>query len=240
MQEQAYAVIRDHQTDHWWFRGRARIVEKVLLAGLKTPVGRILDLGAGFGGMIPLLKPLGEVEALEPYQAAQAALLATGAQVHIAPVEDFLRDQPERFDLVTLFDVLEHIEDDDQAVELVHRALRPGGRLILTVPAMPSLWSAHDELHRHYRRYTKKGLGALLAGRFEIERLSYYNSLLWPLAALERWLTRRTADQRTEVERSSGLLNGLLYRVFIAEIPLLKLRFPFPCGVSLLASCTRE
>ncbi len=235
MEEKAYAVIRDHQARHWWFRGRSRIVSRVLLAGIEpNPECRILDLGAGFGGMIPLLNHLGQVEALEPYPGARDALEETGALVRIGDIESVLTEHRENYDMITLFDVLEHIEDDARAVQLIHRALKPDGLLILTVPAMPLLWSVHDDLHQHHRRYTKKRLKALLDPFFSLDQLSYYNSFLWPLALLERRLIRPKADQGTEIERSFGFFNELLYRIFIAEIPFLKMRFPFPFGVSLL------
>lgn len=238
MQEKAYEVIRDHQEKHWWFRGRARIAEEVLLRDLDLKDGAILDIGAGFGGMVPLLRSLGSVEALEPYEGAREALQATGAIVRIEAIEPFLSGRKERYDLITLFDVLEHIEDDEGTIDGVSRALKPGGRLVITVPAMPILWSAHDELHSHFRRYTRKGLKALLEGRFEIERFGFYNSLLWPAAFLERKLTG-CRGQSTEVERSSGFFDGLLYRIFVAEIPLLRAGFPFPFGVSLMARCKK-
>ncbi len=240
MQDKAYEVIRDHQGKHWWFRGRARIAQTVLLRDLDLNNGDILDVGAGFGGMVPLLKTLGTVEALEPYEDARKALEETGALVRIEGIESFLAGRKDCYDLITLFDVLEHIEDDRGTVAGIRRALKPGGRLVLTVPAMPVLWSAHDELHNHFRRYTRKGLRSILGDCFEIERLGYYNSLLWPLAFLERKLTRLCAGEKsTDVERSSGVLNGLLYRIFIAEIPLLRMGISFPFGVSLMARCRK-
>ena len=91
------------------------------------------------------------------------------------------------YDLVALLDVLEHVPDDLGSLRAIHRRLKPGGALLLTVPANPWMWSAHDAAHHHFRRYTKKQLEELfLRSGLEIELLSYFNTLLYPLIAAAR------------------------------------------------------
>jgi SAM-dependent methyltransferase len=152
-------------------------------------------------------------------------------------------DAGERFDLVTAFDVVEHIADDVAALRMFRRVLAPGGRLVLTVPAFPVLWSQHDDYSGHHRRYRRAGLARALhaAGGFQVDRITYFNTLLFPPALVARVAERVLRPQREE--RSDPYLavparpvNDLLCRIFAAERGLLRRR-DLPFGVSLAAAC---
>src|SRR5262252_7893084 len=136
-----------HEARHWWFVGRRRIVASVL-AGLLEPGRdlRILDVGCGTGGMLPLLGSFGQVTGIDPAEAA-----IRYSRQHAAPgVELYQVDFPAEippgrdYDLLTLFDVLEHLDDDAAALRAARSLLKPGGWLLVTVPALRSLWSPHD------------------------------------------------------------------------------------------------
>jgi len=139
------------------------------------------------------------------------------------------------FDLVLALDIIEHVPDDLQALRELYRILRPGGSLLVTVPALQMLWSAHDVINGHYRRYTLGELrNRVETAGFEVVTATYFNTLLFPIIAALRWLWRlcpkRTASDFAEVPR---LLNALLTEVFSLEKPFVG-RIKLPFGVSAL------
>ena len=142
-------------------------------------------------------------------------------------------------DLVALLDVLEHVPDDLASLRAIHRRLKPGGKLLLTVPANPWMWSAHDTAHHHFRRYTKGSLEELfLRSGLEVELLSYFNTLLYPLVAAARLVGKVTRSRSADDKLPGDLANGVLERVFGFEAGLLG-RVPMPFGVSLVAIVRR-
>jgi SAM-dependent methyltransferase len=230
-----------HEARHWWFVGRRRILAALLGDWLPARRDlRILDIGCGTGGMIPLLSAYGRVTGIDPAEAAirYSRQRYDGAADLIRM--DFPREAPDAgsFDLVTLFDVLEHLDEDERALERAFALLRGGGTLLITVPAHRYLWSPHDEINQHRRRYERRALRALLeqAG-FRIDRLSYYNTLLFPAVYAARLLRRRLArrgDRRSDFRIGSDWINNRLADLFASERALLK-RWDLPVGVSLLA-----
>jgi SAM-dependent methyltransferase len=222
---------------HWWFVARRKILDRVV-AGLGLPAGsRILEAGCGTGGNLHMLARHGEVFAFDVSETARRLAAEWGtAQIAEGFLPDGIPFDGEAFELVVLLDVLEHIEDDGAALRALRTRLKPGGRLLITVPALPSLWSCHDERHQHYRRYRKAELAAKLRGAgYELTRITYFNTLLFPLVGATR-LARRLigGESQDDLVLPSPWLNGLLKGVFGAERNLVG-RFPLPIGVSLLA-----
>jgi SAM-dependent methyltransferase len=232
---------------HWWFVGRHRILLSVLEQRLGARRGlRLLDFGCGTGTTAGHLARFGAVEAVDADPDAIAFCRRRGlANVqllngHTLPFADG------EFDVVTTFDVLEHIEDDLSALTGLRRVLKPGGTLLCAVPAFPSLWGAQDAISHHYRRYVRPALVARLedAG-FDVLRASYFNTILFPAIAGIR-IARRilpgpgaTANGKplqSDFELGPAWLNGALARVFASEAKLLATR-DLPWGVSLLALC---
>jgi SAM-dependent methyltransferase len=225
------------EENHWWFVGRRRIVFELIQYYIPRPA-RVLDAGCGTGYTARELARFGEVSAFDtaPQAVAYAAarrLAVKQGEVTAIPYADG------EFDLVTALDVLEHVEDDRQALAELLRVLKPGGILILTVPAYQFLWSPHDEVNHHKRRYTAGELRRKTqeAG-FHVLKLSYYNTALFIPIALAR-LFRRLFPAGREEDRSDfslvnrGMVNTLLTRVLSAEAyPLRYIGLPF--GVSLV------
>jgi hypothetical protein len=137
--------------------------------------------------------------------------------------------------LIALLDVLEHVEDDRAALETIADKLKPGGRILLTVPAFPWMWSAHDEVNHHHRRYTRGSLRRTVTDAgLKIEFLSWFNSLLFPIAATARIAGRLTGKEDSDDKLPPAPVNALLETMFGLERHLIG-RVPFPPGVSLLA-----
>jgi SAM-dependent methyltransferase len=147
------------------------------------------------------------------------------------PVEDA------SLDVVTAFDVLEHLDDDAALAAEMRRVLRPGGTAMVTVPAYRWMWGPQDEISHHRRRYVRPEVRALLAGAgLEVRRASYFNTLLFAPIAGIRVLRRDGGEVRSDFEMTPpGRLNGGLAAVFGAEAPLLARGASLPFGVSILA-----
>ena len=133
------------------------------------------------------------------------------------------------------FDVIEHIDDDHAALAAIATKLKPGGKFIMTVPAHPWMWTAHDVANHHKRRYSKRALQALIdASPMRLDRVGYFNSLLFPLAIAERTASKLRGKDDGDVSLPPAPLNSALEAVFAAERYLVG-RLPLPPGLSLFA-----
>ena len=200
----------------------------------------MLDAGCGSGRTLQDLRAYGEVSGIElsPLAAEHARGRALG-EVRVGRVETLPWDDGS-FDLVTCLDVLEHTPEDRVALQELRRVTKPGGWLLLTVPAYPALWSTHDEVNHHYRRYTRTALrrAANDAG-WRVARLTSFNSLLLPAAAAvrisQRYRNRDSGDHVSELRVGPRWLNGALERPLRIEAALLRRGHVLYAGLSLLA-----
>jgi SAM-dependent methyltransferase len=238
-----YEIMYAQELQHWWFRGRRRVLVDLLrhqASACNVPL-RILDFGCGTGGNLASYARFGSVIGVEPDPRA-VQLAATRARLPLTRGSG--TDLPflsSSFDVVVASDVLEHIEDDARAVAEIARVLRPGGAFIFTVPAHPWLFGPHDRALFHYRRYVERDLRTLMRKQgLQISRLSYWNTLLFPLLAPLRVLGRlkRNRVERSEVKVPPTLVNELLTEVLALEAALLR-RVRLPWGLSLLGVAFR-
>lgn len=237
MELTAYQSLRDEQDRHWWFVGRRRIVAQLIKRFVPLPSGaRVLEAGCGYGGNLEMLGELGEVQAFEFDDDARAyAASLLRRSVPFGRLPDAIGFENERFNLIAMLDVLEHIDDDLGSLCTLRDRLAPGGSLLLTVPAVPWLWSDHDVLHHHKRRYTRVLLTQLLheAG-YEITGIGYFSTLLFPLALAQRLLARLFGGGRADHAAPAEPVNSVLASIFSFEGVLLG-RVRFPIGLSLFA-----
>ncbi|WP_025160600.1 class I SAM-dependent methyltransferase [Sphingobium sp. Ndbn-10] len=237
MDRSAYASMSSQEQDHWWFVARRAIIDHLVRAHVPLPSGaRILEAGCGTGGNLALLAQYGALDAMEYDEDARALATARGlCRVEAGALPDAIGFGETRYDMIALLDVLEHIDEDEASLRALGARLTPGGRLLLTVPAAPWLWSDHDVLHHHKRRYTHEGLlNVVRAAGLKVEVSGYFNSLLFPLAVAQRFAHQLLRRDTPLEARPAPLVNAALQRVFAAERHLLG-RIPFPMGLSLYA-----
>ena len=228
MERKAFQLLHDAESS-WWYRGRALVVGKVLRRFAHDTYGNVLDLGAGWGGMLPVLSPYGDVTALEPDTAARSSCSARG-YLEVLSISDSGELPDAAYTLVAFFDVLEHAQVDTTFLRDVRRSLVQGGAIILTVPAFSFLWSTHDVEHHHYRRYEKNQLIDLLTHEgFEVKYASYWNMLLFPFALMVR-ISGRSGSSSLAMPRWLNALFFSLVRVESSIIPSLSL----PLGTGLI------
>lgn len=235
------------QHDHWWFQGRSRIVSA--LVERFQPQGRerslrLCDVGCGTGANLRMLARFGQVWGVEPCDdALELARQVEDATVYQGGLPDELPFTHERFDVLTLTDVLEHVERDQESVLRCAALLAPGGIIVATVPAYQWLWTHHDEHHRHYRRYTLNRFRALFEGAgLSVELASYCNSLLFPFMVTSRVVARvrrNGSPSYAALSLPPALVNRALRSVFGSERHLLSFaRLPFGGSVVCVARAT--
>ena len=239
MSPEAYLEMAETEAEHWWFKGRRDVLFAVLRQ-LALPAGaRVLEVGSGTGGNLSMLEHFGRVYGLE--MDATARMLTdrnTGGRFDIRAgrCPDDIPFQNQRFDLICFFDCLEHIADDTGSLQAMRELLAPGGSIIVTVPAYQWLWSSHDVFLHHHRRYSRVSLErcAQSAG-YTIARITYFNTLLFPVAVAARWLDRLMRRARSSGDAiPAPAANTMLYQILRSESHWLA-GHSLPYGMSLLA-----
>lgn len=232
-----YRQMAQAQHGHWWFAARRKILERVIRHRLPAPTS-ILEIGCGPGGNLPMLSSMGRVWAMEmdAYALEEARRVVPGLDIRQGWLPDQIPFEDRCFDLICLFDVLEHVEDDVAALKRIYPLLEKRGVVLLTVPAFQWLYGPHDKAHHHFRRYTAFRLrGVASQAGFRVERCGYFNTLLFPLAAAERLAMRFLGKQESNgAVLRNPLLNAFLFKVFAFERYVLPYAF-FPFGVSVIA-----
>ena len=237
MERVVYDRMAELDQVHWWYRARREILADLIARRIAPPRdARILEVGCGTGHNLEMLRRFGRVEGIEVDPAArQLASLRLGQPIMDAPLPT-LPGVPDRaYDMVAILDVIEHIEEDVAGMRALAGKLKPGARMLITVPAFPWMWSAHDVVNHHKRRYTRRTLKALVddAG-LKLEMMSWFNSLLFPLAATARLAGRVTGKEDSDDTLPPAPVNKALEWLFGLERYALG-RLPFPPGVSLVA-----
>lgn len=238
MRDDVYEEMFRIEDAHWWYVAKQRIVASLIARYAPHP-GRlnIADLGCGCGAMLNRLKADHDVAGVDPSPLAIRFSARRGLNVLEGSFPDRIPLEPAAFDLALLLDVIEHLEDDVAGLRAAARVVRPGGKLIITVPAYQWLWSDWDTLHHHYRRYNRSTLQqSLVNAGLRIELLSYANTTLFPLAATARLLhkLRRTKLETADMKIPPAPVNAVFRGIYGFERHLLG-RLPMPFGLSVVA-----
>jgi ubiquinone/menaquinone biosynthesis C-methylase UbiE len=229
----------------WWYQGQSRIAASLLERYLPRREGnRILDCGAGTGGSLAFLSRFGEVTSLEYSQQAVELNQRRGNQRLVHSSAAAMPFASKSFDLLTVFDVFYSLDlvEENEAIFEAARVLAPGGTLLWREPAFQFLYGPHDRATHGKRRYTRSDMTERMrrAG-LKPQRLSYANTLLFPVAVLRRMLARlrpEASDEQSDVQPVSEPLNTVLAKVLGLEAPLV-MRFGLPVGLSVIAVASK-
>ncbi|MFN4095972.1 MAG: class I SAM-dependent methyltransferase [Sphingomonas sp.] len=231
-----YDRMAEHDSTHWWYVARRDILADYIARYVQPPAGaRILEIGCGTGHNLPMLGAFGTVDAIEIDEAARTVASARlGKEVGTAPLPELSGVAEGQYDLIAVLDVVEHVEDDVAALAGMAKRLKPGGTILITVPAHQWMWSAHDVVNHHKRRYSKATLTAVLdkAG-LKWRKLRWFNSLLFPAAVAARLAGKLTGKDDSDDSPPPGPLNWAFEKIFGLERHLLG-RVPMPPGLSII------
>jgi len=245
MELETYEEMYRLEDRHWWFVGKRLLVRALLKDALAQPDLRILDVGCGTGGLLAHLHTgTGAATRAVGVDRSEAALGFCGRRGlrSVACAETTqLPFRASTFDVVLLLDVLEHVPDEAALLAEIRRVLRPGGTALISVPAYQWLWSGHDDVLHHLRRYTAARLERLLGpGGFRVSRLTYTNvALLFPAIVVRAVLPRVGLRPRegTDFQEHAPWVNRFLLRLYRAEATLHRY-VTFPFGLSAAAVVT--
>ena len=237
MEREVYEAMAEHDERHWWYRARRRVVAELIRRKVPLPKdAKLLEIGCGTGHNLPMLGEFGQVDALEVDPIARGmAEKRLGRTVLSSPLPALEGVPDATYDMVAALDVVEHIPDDKAALEGISRVLKPGGKLLMTVPAHQWMWSAHDVVNHHQRRYSKRDFKRLVnESPLKLESIGYLNSLLFPLAMAQRLASKLTGNEDANLAPPAEPINQVLERVFALERRVIG-RIPLPPGLSLFA-----
>jgi len=236
MKEELYETFYKIENRHWWFLARKSVIASLLDRWLSLNKGSLVcDVGCGTGSILEYLSARYTACGVDNSSlAVQFCSMRGLTNVSKGTVDD-LAHGGQRFDLITFFDVIEHIEDDVEVLKKAFGLLRNGGHVLITVPAFQFLWSKHDEINEHKRRYTTKELAQKLQSvGFEVRRISYYNTILFPAAVLSRVFSKALRCSTSgELKVPPAVVNKILFSLFSLERFFLP-HVPFPFGLSIV------
>jgi SAM-dependent methyltransferase len=237
MERFVYDQMAELDERHWWYCARRDVVEALIRRVIRPPEGAaILEIGCGTGHNFAMLSKFGHVDALELDDEARViSEKRLGRSIMRSPLPELTGVPQRHYDMIGAFDVIEHIDDDEAAVASIAQRLKPAGKFVMTVPAHQWMWSAHDTVNHHKRRYSKASLRKLIDNSpLRLEALGYFNSLLFPVAVAERMASKARGKDGGDLELPPAPLNAALKRTFAAERHLIG-RVPLPPGLSLFA-----
>src|SRR5258708_26763330 len=243
MSEKLLETFFEVEEKHWWWIGRKNIIKSLLNSKGTGSKNIILDAGCGTGSNIIFFNQFGRTYGIDISSVATKFFRTRGIKNVVTGDVSKLPYKSNFFDLVTCMDVLEHIENEEKAINEIFRVLKPGGEILLTVPALPFVFSKHDKAQGHFRRYDIKYLRKILASAgFVEEKTTYFNTLLsFPIILIRLMSKIKPFSHLADFDARLNYdiykvptINNLLISIFSLEAKILKKR-DLPIGVSILA-----
>jgi SAM-dependent methyltransferase len=242
MEKEVYTTTYENEKSYFWYQARADIVENIFARVAESKTVEILNLGCGTGLTSERFSRFGFMVSADmsgdalAFCARNSLDNMTRADAIVLPFKD------QCFDCCLALDVIEHIPNDQQALSEINRVLKPGGFLLMTVPAFQWMWSKIYDFD-HARRYTKPQISSLLEnGGFNPIIFTYYNFFLFPVALLQRYYERITGTEKRPgdfIPHLPPAINKMFYTIFKSEKNLLG-RVNFPFGLSILALAQKK
>lgn len=240
MEDALYDQFYEVEQQHWWFVARQDILLRYLDNFIRLkPEARILDVGCGTGALLQELSKRAHAYGLDASERAIAYCRRRGLKnvycgnLHAVPTNHL-------FDCITLFDVIEHLENDVDVLIDARSLLKDSGTILITVPAYQWMWSEHDVRNHHKRRYSAPQLRDVVrqAG-YTVVHCTYFNTLLFPLALIRRLWSKAVNSHTNDLELPSQPVNALFREIFRVEKYLLPWA-SLPFGVSIFCHAVKE
>lgn len=238
MDKAFYRKFFEVQQKHWWFVSKKKIVLDFIDRYVPTNDNhKILDIGCGSGLMLNALEQIGDTYGMDMSDdAINFSKEIFSGTVKKGMLPDNIPYDEEYFSLIVALDVIEHVNDDRASLKAIRSHIAEGGQAVISVPACMFLWSEHDVLNEHKRRYTLEELkGKLIDAGFTIEKISYFNTFLFPLISLVRMINNLLKRKgASEIDLPHPAINYIVEKIFSLEKYFLRI-MNFPIGVSVLA-----
>ena len=230
-----YDQMAAAQSKHWWFVGRRKIFKRVI-ENIPLPASAsILEIGAGTGANLEMLSKFGDVVACENDDESRGYCASNGWNTIAGRLPSGISEIEGKYDLICLFDVLEHVESDGESIRELKGLLKLNGILLIACPAYQWLYGDYDRILGHYRRYNSSTLSNLLAREgYVISRIGYFNTILFPLSIFGRLVELLGVNVRSKsIKTPISLINKVLEILFSLEA-LIVGRVLFPFGTTVL------
>ena len=231
MEKKYEMLYKDIENLHPWFIARRKLFESIIK---KNKDLSILDFGCGSGNFLKYLYDLG----YKDLTGVEISDILPNRELESKSIKIY-KELPKykKYDLILMMDVLEHIKDDVKIIKKLKSHLSNSGSIILSVPTYQFLWSKHDDINHHYRRYNRKSLEKCMRySNLSMTWSTYWNTILFPLIAFKRIMIRNNSK---ELEVPSFILRNLIYFILIFEVFLIKI-ISLPFGLSLVAIFENE
>ncbi len=244
MEDNAYSDYISESTS-WLHKGRMELIKQIMQRHVSGKTVDILEIGAGIGQNIPVLSQWGNVDALEINEKGIESLKGIDSIRNLitVPIPEKL---DRKYDVIGAFDVIEHIENDKEAVDWLFEHLNDDGIVIATAPAYQWLFGDHDRVLMHYRRYSLSRFTFLFKDDFTVVKKSYFNMFLFPLAVTARSLLfvkslfkKKKVIEKQKVPKSS-LLSFVFYRILKIESKLIKYGVKLPFGLTVVICAKKK
>ncbi len=240
MKQKEIEKLHNLDDSNWWLKARRNLLLKIMPEKIKT----VFEIGAGTGRTLEMLKEKGfSVEGLDSSKNAVKFAQRKGIELKHSAIENFYFVK--KYDLVLLLDVLEHLEEDSEALKQISKSVEENKFIFLTVPAFQFLFGPHDKLLYHFRRYNKNQIKFMLElNGFKVEKISYWNFFLFfpsvSIKLFKKFFYKNHSKAESDLNELFEPLNSVLYYILKFENFLISKGINFPFGTSIVCLARKK